>query len=164
MIVRLFASMYPNDMGGLILEDTQHEDNLTELRKILKGKDLETFDNMMADRFNPPEDPKTEEDYRNITREQLKKSGPVPRIPFVVLAVPGRAKAMAELFSAEAIVEMDKKDGELISQLAALIAGGRLILVEGTGHNIHLDKPDALIAPIVEMIKQVTEKSASQRQ
>jgi hypothetical protein len=46
-----------------------------------------------------------------MTREQLKKSGPLPPIPFVVLAAAGRAKAMAELFSAEAIDEMKKKTG-----------------------------------------------------
>jgi len=40
-VVRLFASVYPDDMGGLILEDTQHEDVLKEMRKILKGKDLD---------------------------------------------------------------------------------------------------------------------------
>jgi hypothetical protein len=149
--------MYPDDLGGLILEDTQHEDNLNELRKILKGKDLETFDQLMADRFKTPENPKTEEDYRNMTREQLKKSGPLPQIPLVVLAVSGRAKAMADMFSAEAVEEMDKKDGDLSRRLAALIPEGRLVLVEGTGHNIHLDKPEVLITPVAEMIKAARE-------
>jgi pimeloyl-ACP methyl ester carboxylesterase len=156
-VVRLFASMYPDDMGGLILEDTQHEDVLTEMRKILKGKDLEAFDELMADRFATPENPKTEEDYRNMTREQVKKSGPLPRIPFVVLAATGRAKAMAEIFSAGAIEEMERLDLTLNNRLAALIPDGKLILVEGTGHNIHLDKPEVLIAPVMEMIKQVGE-------
>jgi len=77
-VVRLFASMYPNNMGGLILEDTQHEDVLTEMKKILKGKDLEAFDQLMADRFSTPENPKTEIDYRNIAREQVRKSKPLP--------------------------------------------------------------------------------------
>ena len=157
-VVRLFASMYPNVMGGLVLEDTQHEDVLTEMRKILAGKDLEAFDKLMADRFNAPENPKTEADYRNMTREQLKKSGPLPRIPLVVLAAAGRAKAMAPIFSAEAIEKMARLDGELNDQLAALIPGGKLMIIEGTGHNIHLDKPEALIAPLVEMIRQVRGK------
>lgn len=157
-VVRLFASMFPADMGGLILEDTQHEDVLIEMRKILKGKDLEAFDQLMADRFSTPENPKTEADYRNMTRDQVKKSGPLPQIPFVVLAAAGRAKAMAEIFSAEAIGKMDKLDGDLNNQLAALIPGGKLIIVEGTGHNIHLDKPEVLIAPVAEMIKLVREK------
>jgi len=158
MVVRLFASMYPADMGGLILEDTQHEDNLTELRKILRGKDLEAFDRLMADRFSPPENPKTEEDYRIMTREQLRKSKALPRIPYVIMTSAGRAKAMGPIFSDEAIEEMAKLDLALNDQLAALIPGGKQIIVAGTGHNIHMDKPEALIAPVVEMIKEVREK------
>jgi pimeloyl-ACP methyl ester carboxylesterase len=157
-VVRLFASMYPDNMGGLILEDTQHEDVLKELRKILKGKDLEAFEQLMVDRFSAPENPKTEADYRNITREQVSKSKPLPLIPFVVLVSPDRAKAMGPMFSDEAIEEMAKSDRALNNKLAALIPGGRQIIVEGAGHNIHVDKPEALIAPVVEMIKEVREK------
>jgi pimeloyl-ACP methyl ester carboxylesterase len=102
-VVRLFASMYPDDMGGFILEDTQHEDVLNELRKILKGKDLEAFEQLVVDRFSAAENPKTEADYRNITREQVSQSKPLPRIPFVILTSAGRANAMQPLFSDEAI-------------------------------------------------------------
>jgi len=38
---------------------------------------------------------------------------------------------------------------------------GKHILVEGTGHYVHMDKPQALIVPVVEMIKQVKEKKGS---
>ena len=163
-VVRLFASMYPDDMGGLILEDTQHEDVLNELRKILKGKDLEAFEQLVVDRFSAPENPKTEADYRNITREQVSKSKPLPRIPFVVLTSPDRAKAMRPIFSNEAIEEIAKLDFALNKKLAALIPGGRQIIVEGAGHNIHVDKPEALIAPVVEMIKEVREKKENKNE
>jgi len=46
-------------------------------------------------------------------------------------------------------------DRALNNKLAALIPGGRQIIVEGTGHDIHVDKPEALIVPVVEMIKEV---------
>jgi len=92
-IVRLFASMYPDYMGGLILEDAQHEDVLNEQLKILKGKDLETLEQMVT-RFQTPENPITEADYRNITTEQVRKSKPLPQIPLVVLTAGDRSKAM----------------------------------------------------------------------
>ena len=112
----------------------------------------------MADRFRVSENPKTEDDYRNMTREQLRKSKPLPRIPFVVLTAAGRAKAMGPMFSDEAIEKMAEVDSALNKKLAALIPGGRLIIVEGTGHNIHVDKPEVLIVPVMEMIKAVREK------
>jgi pimeloyl-ACP methyl ester carboxylesterase len=160
-VVRLFASMYPEGMAGLILEETQHEDNLRELRNILKGKDLEAYDQMLVDMFREPENPKTEADFRNITREQVRKSRALPRMPFVVLTCPDRAKAMPPLFSAGAIEQMANLDLALMNRLAASIPGGRHILVEGTGHYIHVDRPQALIAPVAEVIKQVREKKVS---
>jgi pimeloyl-ACP methyl ester carboxylesterase len=153
-IARLFASLYPDDMGGLVLEDTQHEDALIEMRRILTGKDLEAFDQLMADRFSTPAHPKTEADYREMTREQIRKSKPLPRIPYVIMTSAGRAKAMAPLFSDEAIEKLAKLDEILNGRLAALIPGGRLVIVEGTGHDIHMDKPEALVVPVVEMIGQ----------
>jgi len=151
-VARLFASLYPGEMGGLVLEDTQHEDVFEAMRSALTGTDLEAFDRLMAERFSTPEHPQTEADYRETTREQLKTSRPLPRIPYVVLASAGRAKAMAPLFSEKAIERLSLIDESLNDRLAALIPGGKLIVVEGTGHDIHVDKPDALITPVLEMI------------
>jgi pimeloyl-ACP methyl ester carboxylesterase len=154
-VVRLFASMFPGDMAGLILEETQHEDVLIEMRSLLKGKDLETFEQVLVPGFDEPENPKTEGDYRNATKEQLRKSRPLPRIPFVILTVADRAKAMQPMFSDGAIEEMATVDSALMERLAGSVPGGRQIVVQGTGHNVHVDKPEALIAPVLEMIKEV---------
>jgi pimeloyl-ACP methyl ester carboxylesterase len=129
-----------------------------ELRQILKGQDLEAFNQNLAPRFDTPKNPKTEGDYRNVTREQAKKSTPLPRIPFVILTVVGRARAMKPMFSDAAIEEMVKLDTALMEKLAASIPGGRQIMVEGTGHYVHVDKPEALIAPVLEIIKSAKEQ------
>ena len=155
-VARLFASMYPEDMAGLILEETQHEDNLDEMRRILKGKDLETFDQVLLPGFAAPENPREEADYRHATREQLKKITPLPPMPFVILTVRGRAAAMRGMFSDGAIEAMARLDEELMGRLAASVPGGRQVMIEGTGHNVHVDRPEALIAPVREMIKTIT--------
>ena len=69
-----------------------------------------------------------------------------------------RARAMQPMFSDGAIEQLVRLDVALMNELAASVPGGRHILVEGTGHNVHVDKPEALIAPVVEMIKAVTER------
>ena len=43
-------------------------------------------------------------------------------------------------------------------KLVALIPGGKHIIVEGVGHNMHLEKPEALITPVTEMINEVRNK------
>jgi len=46
----------------------------------------------------------------------------------------------------------------VIPSLADLIPGGRLVGVEGVGHEIHVDKPEALIVPVTEMIEAARRK------
>ena len=156
-VVRLFASLYPKDMGGMILEDAQHEGVLDEQRKILKGKDLEILEDMVT-KFSPPENPETEGDYRIITIEQLKNYKRLPDIPFVVLTAGNRSQAMPPVFSEEAKEKIAKLGVELQKKLVTLIPGGKHVIVEGVGHNIHLEKPDALIGPIIDMITRVRNK------
>lgn len=156
-VVRLFVSMFPDVVAGLILEDAQHEDVLDEQRKILTGKDLEALEQMVA-QFSTPENPRTEADYRNITTEQVRKSQPLPHIPFIVLTAGDRSKAMPPMFSDESKEKMAKPGMEMQQKLVALISGGKQIIVEGAGHIIHGDKPEALIAPVLQMIKDVGQK------
>jgi len=153
-IVRIFASLYPDCMGGLILEDTQHENILEEQRKTLTGSDLEMLERMVA-RFGTPENPKTEADYRNITKEQVRNTKPLPQIPFVVLSAGDRTKAMPPMFSEEGKEKLATLGMTLQQRLVALIPGGKHIVVEDVGHNIHFEKPDALIEPITEMINRI---------
>lgn len=153
-VVRLFASMYPDRVSGLILEDTQHEDVLKEQRKTLKGKDLETLEQMVA-RFDTPENPRTEGDYRYITKEQVRKIESLPRIPFVVLSAGDRSRAMPPMFSEDGKKELVKLGFQLQRRLVALIPDGEHIVVEGVGHLIHVEKPDALIEPVIKMLNEV---------
>jgi pimeloyl-ACP methyl ester carboxylesterase len=153
--------MYPDDMAGLILEETQHEDNFSEMKKILKGKDLEMFEQVLVPGFAAPENPKSERDYRDATREQLKTSQALPRMPFVVLTVRDRAYAMRPIFSEGALAELARLDEELMNRLAASLPGGKHVMIEGTGHYVHVDKPALLIAPVLEMIQALREKNMS---
>jgi pimeloyl-ACP methyl ester carboxylesterase len=157
-VARLFASMYPEDTGGLVLEEIQHEDNFDEMRRILKGKDLETLEEAFAGALAPPDNPRTEGDYRSLTRDQLKRSRPLSSMPFVILTCRNRADAMRPLLSDGAVEEMAKLDAVLMSRLTDSVPGGRQIIVEGTGHNVHLDRPDVLIGPVLEMVQVVRQK------
>jgi pimeloyl-ACP methyl ester carboxylesterase len=156
-VVRLFASMYPDDIGGIILEDSQHEGILEEQRKILKGKDLEQLEEMVS-RFATPDNPKTEGDFRYITMEQVKNSKPLPQVAFVVLTAGDRSKGMPPIFSDEANKKMAELGIEMQKKLVAMIPGGKHIIVDDAGHNMHLEKPEALIKPVIEMIKDVQKK------
>jgi pimeloyl-ACP methyl ester carboxylesterase len=62
------------------------------------------------------------------------------------------------MFSGATIEEIARVDSALMDELAASIPGGKQIMIQGTGHNVHVDKPEVLIAPVREMIEAVQRK------
>lgn len=153
-IVRLFVSMFPENVGGLILEDGAHESLLDEQLKILKGKDLQALQEA-ASKTSRPANPQNEADFREETDEQLRKSSPLPHIPFVVITSGDRSKTLPPIFSEQARRDLIKLGMDLQQRLVDLIPGGKHIIAEGVGHNIHVEKPEILVNPIVEMINGI---------
>lgn len=150
-VARLFAVTCPDDMGGLILVDGQHEDILDEQRRVLDGQDLEKLEEMVV-RMKEMADPQSELASRSFTAEQLRRSGPLPEIPFVVITAADRSRALPPIFSREAQAELAKLGVDLQEKLVGLVPGGRHVLAEGVGHNVHVDKPEVLLDPLIEMI------------
>jgi pimeloyl-ACP methyl ester carboxylesterase len=150
-VARLFVSMYPKDVSGLILEDCQHESVLEEQRKLLKGQDLAALNDMAA-RMSNTADPKTEMDYNSMTSEQLRTSAPLPTIPYAVIASGNRSKAVPPGFSDQARGQLIALGMDLQKRLVSLIPGGKHIVAEGVGHNVHVEKPGILLEPLIEML------------
>lgn len=161
-IARLFASMVPKDVGGLILEDGSHESLLDEQLKILKGKDLQALQEAVS-KTSRPANPQNEADYREETNEQLRKSGPLPHIPFVVITSGDRSRALPPIFSEQARRDLIKLGMDLQKKLVDLIPGGKHIMAEGVGHNIHAEKPEILVDPVIEMINKIQARGNTKR-
>jgi len=85
----------------------------------------------------------------------VKNNKPLPQVPFVVLTAGDRSKGMPPVFTDEANKNIAELGIELQKKVVALIPGGKHIIVDGVGHNMHLEKPEALIEPVLEMIKEV---------
>lgn len=153
-IARLLAVTCPDDMGGLILVDGGHEDILDEQRKVVDGQDLEKLDEMVT-MMNEMADPRSELASRSLTAEQLRQSGPLPEVPFVVITAADRSGGLPPIFSEKAQTELSELGVRLQERLAELVPGGIHILAEGAGHNVHVDKPEALLDPLAAMIDRV---------
>ena len=98
-IVRLFASAYPADTAGLILEEAGHEDLPDAQLAALAGKDRETLAAMIAPYRTRVPDPQTETDYMPATVEQLHESGPLPRVPLIVITAASRGSGLPPVLS-----------------------------------------------------------------
>lgn len=82
----------------------------------------------------------------------------MPNIPFVVLIAGDRSQHMPPVFSEEAMEKIAELGIEMHKKMVTLIPGGKYIIVEGAGHNIHIEKSDALIGPVIDMISNARNK------
>ncbi len=161
-IVRLFAASYPADTAGLVLEEAGHEDLPDAQLEALTGQDREKLAAMIAPYRTKVPDPRTETDYMLTTVEQLRRSGPLPRVPLVVITAASRGSGLPPVFSPEGQARLADVAMAMQKKLVDLVPGAEQILVEGAGHNVHLDKPEAVIVPIRAMIVRLRGGAAKQ--
>lgn len=159
-IVRLFAAAFPAETAGLILEEAGHEDLPEAQLEALTGKDRETLAAMIAPFRTAVPDPRTETDYMFETVEQLRRSGPLPRVPLVVITAASRESGLPPAFSPEGQAKLRDVAMAMQKKLVDLLPGAEHILVEGAGHNVHLEKPEAVVAPIRAMIDRIRKRPA----
>ena len=154
-IVRLFASAYPSDVAGLVLEEASHEDLPDAQLAALSGRDRETLASMIAPFRATPADPRTETDYMATTVEQLRRSGPLPRVPLIVITSASRGSGLPPVFGPESQARLAEVAMAMQRKLVELLPDAEHILVEGAGHNAHVDKPEAVLAPIRAMVARL---------
>jgi pimeloyl-ACP methyl ester carboxylesterase/dienelactone hydrolase len=159
-IVRLFAAAYPAETAGLVLEEAGHEDLPDAQLEALTGKDRETLAAMIAPYRATVPNPRTETDYMAETVEQLRRSGALPHVPLTVITAASRGSGLPTVFSPENQARLTEVAMAMQKKLTELVPGGEQVLVEGAGHNVHLDKPEAVLAPIRAMIARLRAKPA----
>jgi len=152
LMTRLFAHTYPAEVAGIVLIDSTHEDGDADLEQTL-GPEL--WAELLASGFM--------ESVEGIdfatSNEQVRRaraSSPLPTVPVFSLTAPlptdepfepGWPLAMNDVFRAEN------------ADLATLVPGERWLVVEGSGHNIHYDRPVVVIDAVRDVVDAVRDPS-----
>lgn len=135
---RIFASMYPNEVAGMVLLDPT----------------TESFVDWM-EIHHPDQGPRSfhTEDFPEAagiipTFDELKECGQLPDVPVVVVtaARPHPEKLFQEAFP---IWKQGHED------LAKSFPQGRHVVTEKSGHGIHVEQPDLVVQLIREVFDQV---------
>jgi pimeloyl-ACP methyl ester carboxylesterase len=152
LVARLFAHTYPAEVAGIVLIDSTHEDQDDDMEQTL-GPEL--WAELLATGYM--------ESVEGIdfatSNEQVRRaraSSPLPTVPVISLTAPlptdepfepGWPLAMNDVFRAEN------------ADLAMLAPGERWIVVEGSGHNIHNDRPAVVIDAVRDVVDAVRDPS-----
>lgn len=151
-LARIFASLFPDDIAGLILIDT----GLWDPRNPLPKTPIRTDRNIDSSKIRPPKGAKSESQCNDLIWRQAESITSFPKVPLTVLTAenvqlyPGMSED--EKIKAK---KQRKLDQEMLTKI---IEGGKHIIVEGSGHIIMNDKPKVVIDAIKEMINKIREK------
>ena len=152
LLVRLYASTYPDEVVGMVLVDATHEDNWARLEEEI-GPELwpqavEQFTQAVAGGFLEPLDLEaTATEVRDARENQ-----PLQPMPLIVLTHTQPPDA-ATLLPGLSVETSERLWGEQQADLVSLLPGSRQILAEGSGHYIQNDRPDLVIDAIADVIE-----------
>jgi pimeloyl-ACP methyl ester carboxylesterase len=154
-IAKLFAANYPDMTKGVVFIDGGHESWVDDFRAILTDDELERHDRIESDPGPPglPSGPDCEYKVMQTTIEQLKEIDIKLHVPVLVMTAKDRPlspfhKSLSEETQAkfhQLVLDNPKKH-------LALSRKGEQIIVEESGHNVHIDKPQLVIDTILSLI------------
>jgi pimeloyl-ACP methyl ester carboxylesterase len=161
LVVRLYASMYPDEVVGMVLLDSTHEDVWLRFKEALPPAPWAEFEALtvtnqeLLDAYPEAERWYTAPLADDATTGQVRQAranAPLRPMPLVVLAhgIPFAAPSPGW--------PSDKMEGimtALQEDLAKLVPNAHYAIATKSGHNIHQDEPEVVIAAIREVVEAV---------
>jgi pimeloyl-ACP methyl ester carboxylesterase len=149
-LARLFATRQITPVVGMILIDPSHEDKYARFEQVLTEDLIIRQNNFVAD---PTRNPEGIDLLRS--RAELRKAAKVLAVPMVILTR-GLPDPPSSIWPSAQIQEIE---AELQEETLAFSSwpGCRRIIATESGHFIHHDQPDLVIAAIKDVINLVRE-------
>jgi pimeloyl-ACP methyl ester carboxylesterase len=166
---QLFAKTYTDETAGIILVDSSHPqqaDRLAKLdlfevenRRIITGRS-ETIDGntselqkkwyMLNSRRKAVFAQMDELKYFQDSADEVSNAGPMPNIPIAVLT-----RGISQLPTLENSESMENVWLAMQIDLANSSQQGYQKIIPNSGHNIHIDAPDAVVDSVLEIFDSV---------
>jgi pimeloyl-ACP methyl ester carboxylesterase len=144
--VRMFASKYPTEVAGLVLVEAAHEDLNQRMPDALMKHEraaMEKFQGALRD-----EAALLDESARQV-RDARREHGD---LPLVVITATDKWGDLPEGIDR---TEVDRAWRELQIDLTTLSSNSRHWYADGSGHNVHVDRPEM----IIEAVRWVLERT-----
>jgi pimeloyl-ACP methyl ester carboxylesterase len=152
LFVRLYASRYPDEVVGLVLVDSSHEDQ-DERRRQMVSPELFAAEQQAV--HSNSEGIDLDRSFAQV--REARAASPLRPMPLIVLSAGVNDPAF---FPAN--WPMDKEGqlhDELQRDMAGLVPGGRFVLAEKSGHYIQQSQPDLVLQAIRAVVEAVRDPS-----
>lgn len=150
--VRIYASQHPNNVVGMILVDSAHEDQNMHISKMINDVQKQEMDKYL---LSLREESNEHIDI-NKSFDQARASHWQQDIPLIVLTR-GKRPTEHKAFTAtpEQLEKIEIDFNELQKELVTRSPKGKQIIAKKSGHLINLDEPDLIVNAIKEIVETV---------
>lgn len=161
-IARYFSVNYPDEVCGIILLDPTHPEFIDAFEATLSENERKLFEDARERMISSPPPPGGRGAELKETWSDMQKSktlGPLSDVPLTVMTAPEekRITPLHKRLSDESQARFLRMVHEYHLKLAAMTAKGKHLPVDNTGHNIPIDRPDAVVTEILDMLQNVRE-------
>jgi pimeloyl-ACP methyl ester carboxylesterase len=155
LIIRLYASTYPDEVVGMVLVDAAHEDYYDQVEAVLATAQLAAATPTPDELTGDPEFERVDIAASTAAMRKAAAASPLRPMPLVVIThgLPWDWPAGYPVAELEAVWE------PLQEKLAALDPDGRLIVAEQSKHFIPGDQPELITAEIEQVVAAVRDPS-----
>jgi pimeloyl-ACP methyl ester carboxylesterase len=155
--VRLYADQYPTEVVGMVLVDARHEDGWARWRAVLPPATPDERQGLTDVRTFLEDPPDPDQDPGNVERidweasdAQVRATGSLGDRPLVVLTA-GRYDPPPDL-PEDVAARLGQVNQELQHELAQLSTNSTHIIVDNSGHYIHDEQPNVVVAAIRRVV------------
>jgi pimeloyl-ACP methyl ester carboxylesterase len=138
--VQLFARTYPSETAGVILVEATHPAFRAAEERLRSPGEMVSLGTRFS-KIGPAA--RAEFDSVPVSSTQVRRAGPFPKVPLVVITA-GR--------HADPVPALERLWGELQQDLVRLNGRGRQVVANRSGHSVMYDEPDVVIRAIREMV------------
>jgi hypothetical protein len=149
LVAQLFARLHPEKVAGVVLVDSIHPDVDAEIEKVLPPAIAQE----RRDELGGGPEPITFADLL-ASGASVNAAPPFPEVPLVVLRHGIPFNSSHEDFPSAAV---ESVWAHLEDQLASLSQCSDERVAERSGHRIHQDQPDLVVAAIVDVADSISE-------
>jgi pimeloyl-ACP methyl ester carboxylesterase len=150
-VVRLFASVHPNDVAGLVLVDA-----LPAVEQWLTPAQWTAYQELLNQRPNELSAyGELETVDFTVSAVQVHEAAPLPTVPLVVLSRGLRPEFPRDLPPGFSIDALEHAWAAGQNELAALVPQARHVSATRSGHAIQLEQPELVIAAVRQVVAAV---------
>lgn len=142
-VVKLFAKTYPDEVCGVVLVDARHEEFTQRCRQYGVNRLLYEPPEALLSVLSPV--PRAELLAAPLTLKQARRAGTFPDVPLIVLT-----QSNATSRWPDALGKVWEASQRRMSRMSSL---GRIKVVLGAGHNVHLDQPEVVSRAVVGVVR-----------